>query len=207
VPADRASTLRNGVDLVRFTPADRREARQRLGLDPERRLVLAVGHLVERKGPALVLSAFAAAHGKGGSFDLALVGKGELAQSLRQQAAELGVDAQLHMPGAVHPDVLADWYRAADVLVLASSREGWPNVVLEGLACGTPVIATRVWGTPEILTGCAAGRLVDRTVEDLEAALRDVDDLDPDAARPWAERHGWEETADAMQALFERLAS
>lgn len=207
VPAERASTLRNGVDLERFTPGDRRAARERLGLDPDRRLVLAVGHLVERKGPALVLQAFAAAHGAAGSFDLALVGQGELAEALREQAAALGVAERLHMPGAVHPDVLADWYRAADVLVLASSREGWPNVVLEGLACGTPVIATRVWGTPEILTGCAAGRLVERTVADLQAALRGVDDLDPAAARPWAERHGWEDTADAMQSLFERIAS
>ena len=109
------------------------------------------------------------------------------------------------MPGAVHPDVLADWYRAADVLVLASSREGWPNVVLESLACGTPVLATRVWGTPEILTNCPAGRLVDATAAGLAAGLADLDALDASAARPWAEDHTWEATVDGMQSLFTRL--
>ena len=211
VPAERVTTLRNGVDLQRFQPGDKAAARVRLGLDPDRRLVLAVGHLVERKGPALVLDAFARTFpDEASGCDLALVGQGELAESLAVQAQALGVAARVHRPGAVHPDVLAaiaDWYRAADVLVLASSREGWPNVVLEGLACGTPVIATRVWGTPEILGECPAGRLVDRTVDDLADGLARLDELDPAAARPWAERHDWTDTADGMQTLFERIAS
>ncbi|HZJ70334.1 MAG TPA: glycosyltransferase, partial [Planctomycetota bacterium] len=107
----------------------------------------------------------------------------------------------------VAPDALPRWYRAADALVLPSLREGWPNVVLEALACGTPVLATKVWGTPEILTGCAAAALVDPTVEGLAAGLEKLPRLDRAAARPWAERHGWEPTLDGMQAIYSRVCA
>ena len=113
----------------------------------------------------------------------------------------------MRFPGVVHPDALPAWYRAADALVLPSLREGWPNVVLEALACGTPVLATAVWGTPEILRGCRAGLLVEPTVAGLEQGLRRLPELDPAAARPWAEAHGWEATLDGMQSLFERLVA
>ncbi|HZL99356.1 MAG TPA: glycosyltransferase, partial [Planctomycetota bacterium] len=172
VPAERATTLRNGVDLERFRPGDRAAERAALGLPAAGVLLLCVGHLIERKGQHLLLEALARrppADGAAGSTQLALVGSGPDEARLRGRARRLGLAERVSFAGPVHPEALPRWYRAADALVLPSLREGWPNVVLEALACGTPVLATAVWGTPEILTGCAAAALVEPTVEGLAA--------------------------------------
>jgi len=136
-----------------------------------------------------------------------LVGSGPARDALVQQAARLGLSGRVEFAGPVRPDALPRWYRAADALVLPSLREGWPNVVLEALACGTPVLATAVWGTPEILTGCAAAALVAPTVEGLADGLARLPTLDRGAARPWAERHGWEPTLDGLAAIYERVGA
>jgi len=207
VPADRVTTLRNGVDTELFSPGDRATARRHVGLDADARIVLCVGHLIERKGQHHLLEAFAREYGASPEpCRLVLVGQGEARESLARKAVELGVDHRVVFAGAVRHEDLVEWYRAADVLVLASSREGWPNVVLEALACGTPVVATRVWGTPEILGGNPAGLLVDASVDGLAEGLRRHVELDAGAARAWAERHTWEPTVDGMHAIFERVA-
>jgi glycosyltransferase involved in cell wall biosynthesis len=208
VPPARVTTLRNGVDLQRFQPGDRAAERAALGLPAEGPLWLCVGHLTERKGQHLLLEALArrAAAGDGASR-LVLVGGGPARGALQGRARRLGLDGRVSFVGPVAPDALPPWYRAADALVLPSLREGWPNVVLEALACGTPVVATKVWGTPEILTGCAAAALVDPSVEGLAAGLEKLPRLDRAAARPWAERHGWEPTLDGLAAIYAKICA
>jgi teichuronic acid biosynthesis glycosyltransferase TuaC len=210
VPAERVTTLRNGVDLERFVPGDRAAGRAALGLPPGGTLLLCVGHLIERKGQHLLLEALArpAAAGPGGEAPrLLLVGSGPGESSLRRQARHLGLGERVSFVGPVAPEALPRWYRAADALVLPSLREGWPNVVLEALACGTPVVATAVWGTPEILRGCAAAALVEPTVEGLADGLARLPGLSREAARPWAERHAWEPTLDGLHAIYTRVSA
>jgi teichuronic acid biosynthesis glycosyltransferase TuaC len=206
VPPAKVSTLRNGVDGRRFTPGDRGAARARLGLPADRRVLLCVGHLEARKGQHLLLPALAAAFPAGSRPLLVLVGDGPDAQALQGLAGALQLGGDVRLAGAVQPDALPDWYRAADALVLPSLREGWPNVVLEALACGTPVLATAVWGTPEILDGCRAGLLVEASEAGLTSGLRRLSELEAAAARPWAERHSWDATLDGLRAVYERLA-
>ncbi|MBV8653861.1 MAG: glycosyltransferase, partial [Alphaproteobacteria bacterium] len=106
-----------------------------------------------------------------------------------------------------HKD-LAEVYSAADVLVLASSREGWANVLLEAMACGTPVAASNVWGTPEVVAEPAAGLLAPErtgaafadTIARLLAALPDRA-----ATRAYAERFSWDATTEGQIALFRNL--
>jgi glycosyltransferase involved in cell wall biosynthesis len=205
LPPDRISTLRNGVDGRRFTPGDRAAARAVTGLPAGRPVLLCVGHLVARKGQHLLLPALAAAHAAGRRPLLVLVGDGPDAAALRAQAGRLGLTDDVRFAGVVPPARLPDWYRAADALVLPSLREGWPNVVLEALACGTPVLATAVWGTPEILTGCRAGLLVPPTTEGLRDGLLRLSGLDAAAARPWAEAHSWDATLDGLQRVYESV--
>ena len=75
------------------------------------------------------------------------------------------------MPGAIKNENLNFWYNAADLFCLASSKEGWANVLLESLACGTPVVATNVWGTPEVINNPEVGILVTRNRAEIAAAI------------------------------------
>ena len=113
----------------------------------------------------------------------------------------------MRLLGPLSQAQLIDHYNAADALVLASSREGMPNVVLEALACGLPVIATAVGGTPEILGTAPVGRLVDeRSAAAIAAAVRSLESDMPDRSlvRQHAEQFAWEATTRGQLELFAR---
>ncbi len=139
----------NGVDMELFSPGERAAARRALGRTEEGTLVVVVGHLIERKDPLLALEAFNAGAPEGAR--LVFVGRGPLADAVAARAQELGLAGRVELVGERPPAELRDWYRAADALMLTSRREGRPNVVLEALASGTPVIATEAGGTGELL--------------------------------------------------------
>jgi len=166
-----ALVVRNGVELNRFAPLDRPTARRVLGISPTGLLLLCVGHQVELKGHALViqmLQAFPEAQ-------LVLVGSGPLRAELEALALRLGLKERVIFAGQQPNDTLKAYYSAADVLVLASSREGWPNVLLGAMACGNSVVATKVNGTPETMAASESGRMAAaRNVPSLEAALRQL---------------------------------
>jgi glycosyltransferase involved in cell wall biosynthesis len=196
----RVATVRNGVDLERFAPGDRRQARVELGLPTAGQIVLGVGRLVAGKGFA---KAARAVRAFGSDVLLALVGDGPE----RDAIAAAGGDA-VRLLGGLPPERIATAYRAADVLVLPSEREGWPNVVTEALACGVPVVATRVGGIPQILgksPPAYLGALVEPGDEQaLGAALRGVlaTKHEPDRVRAFAERYGWQQPVEQLVATF-----
>jgi glycosyltransferase involved in cell wall biosynthesis len=199
VPRSRITVLRNGVDLDRFRPVDRSEARSALGL--VRPTLASVGHLVERKGHHHVIRALAQLRGT----DLMIVGAGQERSALEQLAARLGVSDRVRFVGAVDQDRLCLIYNAIDALVLASSREGWANVLLESMACGTPVVASAVWGTPEVVAAPEAGVLMPSL--DAAGVVAAVDRLfsaPPRRAdtRRYAEGFDWNTTTQGQLALF-----
>jgi glycosyltransferase involved in cell wall biosynthesis len=199
VADDRITVLRNGVDLTLFRPVDRAQERKRLGLT--RTTILSVGSLIPRKGHDLVIRALASLPG----VELLIVGDGEAEDELRRLAAALGVDDRTRFVGAVAQENLRNYYGAADALVLASSREGWANVLLEAMACGTPVVASNVWGTPEVVAAPEAGVLMDeRTPEAVVRAFHQLfaDYPDRAATRRFAERFSWDETSRGQKRLF-----
>ncbi|MHA1112894.1 MAG: glycosyltransferase family 4 protein [Alphaproteobacteria bacterium] len=200
VPAERVRVLRNGVDLDLFRPpADRDAARRRLEL--ARPTLVSVGHLIERKGHDLVIAALPSLP----DTDLLIVGEGPEAVSLEALAARLGVRDRVRFLGRRPHEELPGIYGAADALVLASSREGWANVLLESMACGTPVVATALWGTPEVVAAPEAGRLMrERGAEALAEAVRALFAAPPDraATRAYAEGYGWEPTVTGLRETF-----
>ena len=110
--------------------------------------------------------------------------------------------------GARSNTELKTWYSAADVLVLASSREGWANVLLESMACGTPVVAMRTGGTPEVVQDPVAGLLVDeRAAGPLAAKVIGLLRHYPDrsAVRRYAQGFSWQATTDAQLDLFRQI--
>lgn len=204
VNPDKITVLRNGVDLDHFRPLDRTVIRARLGLTGP--VWLSVGHLIERKGLHITLPALA----KTPDVTLLIAGDGPEEGKLRRLANSLGVGERVRFLGAIAHADLCEYYNAADALVLASSREGMPNVVLEALACGTPVIATRVEGTPEIITSPEAGELMqERSPEALVLAWNKLQAHTPDriSTRKYAEQLGWAPTVRAQLALYVRVLS
>jgi teichuronic acid biosynthesis glycosyltransferase TuaC len=200
-----ARVLRNGVDLERFAPLDRTLARASLGIHHQGLVLLAVGNQVELKGHDLMIRVLQ----RYPQAQLVLVGDGPLRGELKALAQSLGVADRVHMVGQRPNEALKAYYSAADVLMLASSREGWPNVLLEAMACGTPVVATRVNGTPEIVGSADSGRLArERSVDGLAEALAQLLDAYPDrdAVRRHAERFSWSETTRLQCELFAQLS-
>jgi teichuronic acid biosynthesis glycosyltransferase TuaC len=201
----RIYVLRNGVDLQQFQPVDRSEARQRLGLEGSR-VMLSVGLLIERKGHDIAIRALQNMP----DWRLLIAGDGPLHASLAALAQECGVARRVHFAGLVPTERLPLYYSAADLLVLASSREGWANVLLESMACGTPVVATSVWGTPEVVATPAAGVLMqDRTAEALVQAVARLIANYPtrESTRAYAEAFGWAPTTHGQIELFERVTA
>ena len=200
---EKVTALRNGVDLELFHPEDRAQARAAFGMR-DRVAVVSVGHLIERKGHHLVIEALAQIP----DAELYIAGGGEEEARLRTLADQLGVTSRVHFLGAMPQAKLRTLYSAVDCLVLASSREGWANVLLEAMACGTPVVATNVWGTPEVVASSEAGVLMDersaggivRGVAILRAALPTRS-----ATRAYAEQFSWQPTTEGQLALFRRV--
>jgi teichuronic acid biosynthesis glycosyltransferase TuaC len=169
---NRSIAIGNGIDLERFTPVDRQEARRRLGIPADSQVIVSVGALIPRKGYHLLIPAFAELARKSPNLRLYIVGEGESRGELEKLARENGVHERVSLVGSKPNDELKYWFSAADVSCLASSREGWANVLLESLACGTPVVATRVWGAPEVINSPQLGILVDQTVESIGEGLK-----------------------------------
>ena len=105
---------------------------------------------------------------------LYIAGTGEYEETLKKQVSEKGLDDCVTFLGHVPNKELLKWYNSADVFCLASSREGWANVIMESMACGTPVVATNVWGAPEIITKKEVGILVERNVDSISRGLIDA---------------------------------
>ena len=202
LPAHRIRTLRNGVDLAMFQPTARDETRARLGLTGP--TLLSVGHLIERKGHHLAIEALT----KLPTYTLLIAGDGPERAKLEAQATSLGVAARAKFLGSVAHHELKQIYSAADALVLASSREGWPNVLLEAMACGTPVVASNVWGAPELVCDPAAGVLMpSRSTDGVVAGIDALFAALParDATRRFAERYSWDETTAGQLQLFDEV--
>jgi glycosyltransferase involved in cell wall biosynthesis len=194
--------LRNGVDLELFRPIDRAAARSQLSVSGP--LLISVGHLVERKGHHLVLDALRQLP----EYRLLIVGDGEMSSTLRRQATRLGIDDRVRFVCAVPQQELPIYLSAADMLVLASNREGWANVLLESMACGTPVVATDVWGTREVVASPSAGVLINEVSSTaIVAGVRHLARAYPDrtATRRYAEGFTWDATSAGQIELFRNI--
>ena len=200
--SERIRMLRNGVDLAVFHPCDRAQARRALGF--VRPTLVAVGNMVPKKRHVLLVQALAQLQG----VDLAIVGDGPERPRIEAAAGRLGVADRLRLLGRMPQQQLPEIYTAAELLVHPSSREGWPNVLLESMACGTPVVVTNFDGLAEIVSAPEAGRIVtEATPTGLAEAIRELLAAPPgrEATRRYAEGFDWQATTAGQIELFRQI--
>lgn len=211
----RICIVPNGVDVDRFHPHAKDDARRRLGLPAKARVLLSVGDCCERKGFHLLVDALAEVRRRYPDAILAIVGgpprHGRDFTPVIQQrieAAQLGDAVQL-AGRVLHAD-LAEWYSAADLFVLLSGREGSPNVLMEALACGCPAVATSVGGIPEVLCDDRLGMLVEKRTSGCAAQA-----IGKALARGWDRTEiqrqmpskSWQRTAQQLAGVFEEAVA
>ncbi len=203
VAEEKVTVLRNGVDLELFQPQKNRiQARKSLGLDGK--VLLMVGRLISLKGHHLAIQALTSFE----NMTLIIIGEGEEQKSLERLARKLGLANRVRFLGTVSHRELPACYSAADALLLASSSEGWANVILESMACGTPVVATNVGGTSEIVSSPECGVLVEeRSPDAIATGLKNLFNNYPDRqkTREYAEKFSWLETSLGQQELFLKI--
>jgi teichuronic acid biosynthesis glycosyltransferase TuaC len=171
VPEEKVQIISNGVDTNRFQPLDRNASRLRLGLSEQGPIIISVGSLIESKGHHLLIASVEKLAHQYPSLRLYIVGEGVYRSELEKLVNELKLQDRVHLMGTRRNDELSAWFSAADLSCLLSSREGWPNVVSESLACGTPVVATKAGGIPEIIVSPDMGILVERNIPSITAGL------------------------------------
>jgi teichuronic acid biosynthesis glycosyltransferase TuaC len=202
-PDSKVTVLRNGVDTDLFRPpVDREALRARLGF--QRPTLVSVGLLIGRKGHDRTIEAMTHLPG----YDLVIAGEGPERQNLLGLIARHGLADRVRLVGSRPHAELPDLYGASDASVLSSSREGWANVLLESMACGTPVVASNIWGNPEVVRGIEAGVITDEnTPSGIARGVRRLlqDQAPRPATRAYAEQFGWEETTQGQLALFTRI--
>lgn len=199
----KVKVLRNGVDLEVFSPpSNRNELRQKLGM--KQVSLLSVGLLIERKGHHLVVEALQDLP----DVHLYIAGSGPEEKRLKNLAINKNVDKRVTFLGNIPHEKLKEYYGASDIMILASSREGWANVLLESMACGTPVVATDIWGTPEVVQSPESGLLIEeRNADAISEGVKKLLANYPERklTRHYAERFSWDETTQGQIDLFSRI--
>ena len=201
IPESKIRVISNGVDAERFQPRDAKSARKQLGLPEEGSIAVSVGSLIESKGHHLLIAAIAELARSFPQLRLYILGEGAYRPTLEQLVREKKMQDRIFLFGTRPNEELSLWFSVADLSCLMSSREGWPNVVSEALACGTPVLATRAGGIPEIISSPDLGMLVERNVQSIVVGLERA------LTKPWnrAEiaRHSRSRSWDAVAAEVE----
>ncbi len=203
----------NGVDGERFHRESRDEARRRLGISPEAKVLISVGGLCERKGFHRVMELLPGLLERHPDLLYLVVGgpspEGDWSDRLRELARKLGVEQQVRFLGRVAPEALRWPLSAGDVFVLATSNEGWANVFLEAMACGLPVVTTDVGGNREVVSDPDLGRVVPfGKPQALDHALNESLGLawDRDYILHYAGDNDWSKRVAVLDREFDRLS-
>ena len=175
VPEDRTCTIPNGIDGQVFYSRDRSAMRRKHGIAENTPVVISVGSLIERKGHHRIVRALSALHARGIAAQLLIAGgqgrEGDSSAIIREEIARAGLSESVRVLGQLPQETVAELMSAADVFCLASTREGWPNVLNEALACGTPAVTTDVGAARDMISSANLGFV---TPIDDQQALEDA---------------------------------
>lgn len=205
IPTESITLINHGVNTARFYPRD--DDHERAATD--RFTVLFVGRLITRKGAATAIRSLAETHHE--NVELLIAGSGRQRSSLEELVAELGIHQQVEFLGYVPEEELPRLYSASDVLVFPPAYEGFGLVFLEAMACGTPVIGTRVGGVPDLIEDGETGFVVEGGSVEIAERIDQLAD-DPEllarmstAAAENAGSRDWQLVAERVEDLYQTL--
>lgn len=207
---DKFSVVGNGVDTQKFTPCSMHDARAQLGIEQDSKVLITVGGLVKRKGFHRVIACLPELVKKYPKLVYLVVGgasaEGNYEPFLREQVKSLGVEKHVQFLGAMPPDKLSVPLSASDAFVLSSANEGWANVILESMSCGTPVIASDVGGNAEVVNSSSLGEIV--PFGEHQALYQALDNgleksWDRERIKGYAQANHWDTRIEKILTLFE----
>ncbi len=199
---EKINIVYRGVDQNLFTPGNQQEARQRLGLPQDRKIIVSVGRLEPVKGHSVLLDACLKISKQGPPFTCYVLGNGSLETALKQKTKEYGLGEFFQLTGSQQQSRLADWYRAADVIVLPSLSEGIPNVLLEAISCGKNFVASHVGGIPEIADPCCDQLVTPDNSEELADAICDMFESPVQNEKRIFKPSSWKESAVQLSQIL-----
>lgn len=207
-PPSKVHTIVNGFNTQVFYSRDQRASRMALGIPLDAEMLVYVGRFVEAKGMRELIAAFQQLAARRPKVRLALVGDGVMKAELLALVDAAGLKDCVDLPGGLPPEQVAEWISASDVLTLPSWSEGYPNVVVEGVACGRPVVATDVGGTREILNDSNGLLIPPKDTKALSKALETALDRRWDHAAISAAIHRtWDDVAIETLAVCESVCA
>ena len=199
--------ISNGIDSTQFQIIDRIIARKKLNLSTQKKIILTIGNLVPVKGHVRIIDAFHRIKEYHPDSLVFIIGDGPERFHLIDKIKKAGLEDYIFLIGHRPNTELVWWYNAADIFCLPSLREGWPNVLMESLSCGTPVVATNVFGTPEIIANKNLGILVQQNKESIAFGIIDALNRcwDRDIIRQHIKGRTWNIVAEEIHNLFEKV--
>jgi len=202
------TVIPNGFRHDLFHPQDMQECRKKLGLPPDKKIILSVGNLVPVKGHEFLVRAMAEITRVRDDVICVIVGDGDLKNILQQQITKSGLEKKIFLFGSKPHKQIPLWINSCDVFVLPSLNEGMPTVVFEALGCGKPFVGTKVGGVPEIITSDEYGLLVEAAdPSDLAEKILVALDLEWDKQKilNYGERFTWKNISKEILTIYQRV--
>ncbi|MCK5342985.1 MAG: glycosyltransferase, partial [Candidatus Heimdallarchaeota archaeon] len=214
IPGEKIVVVPNGVDNEKFQPLDRKESREKLQIPDDYKVIISIGGLTERKGFHRVIEVLPEIMSKLNDKKVIYIiiggpsAEGDYSSALKKQISKLHLEHSVWMVGQKEHDELALWLSSANLFCLATRNEGCPNVLLEAMACGLPVVATDVGGISEIITSEKFAILVkfgnsDELRDAILEALRK--DWDNGKIVEHVSRYSWEIVATQLISEYDKL--
>jgi glycosyltransferase involved in cell wall biosynthesis len=212
----KITLIRNGINLDFFQPGNSMKARKNLGLESDQLILLSIGRLNKNKNHALLINAFAEIVTSKSSMHLYIIGEGKEQDVLKNKIKELKLEQKITLLGLLDHKSISEWMKAANIFILPSRNEGTPNSLLEAMASGLPVIASKVGGIPELIQENIEGLLFksdskDDLKEKLYKLIKDNQLqalLGKNAQKKIATHYGsWKNQSEKLLALYKQLLS
>lgn len=205
VSPDKITVIHNGIDKAKFAPMDKAKAKNKCGLAEKCKYILAISRLSSEKGLEFLMDAMGRLVTD--NVKLVLVGDGPLYRNLNEYARSNNIAGNVQFVGSVPHKDLCHWYNAADVFCLPSLWEGCPNVVIEALACGTPVVSSSVGAVPDFVNNRCGMLVAPGDADSLAKALDKVLSLtwDQKIVSQIPSLREWGDVADDVLAVFGKV--